>query len=241
MRRKIENNPLIWMEYRTAWSRSARSVVVALLILAESYVMLIDPFSPMFLYTQLIAAFIFVFLICVTASSSFQREKENGAFELLLVAPFSEEKLIFGRLSAVWGYYKPAALVFLIFIVFALGGEDSRIFSINDLFPVHLLSICLSAATVPVTGLFFALTRKNFLAILTSTAFFGIFLPYFVWDVVQGFIWITRDIFPLGALLGPFAENTTLGVLAVLVLHAMLIKSFAYRTVDCLRRRVFAL
>jgi ABC-type transport system involved in multi-copper enzyme maturation permease subunit len=243
MRRKIESNPLIWMEYRTAWSRSARSVVLAILILAESYVMLIDPFSPMFLYTQLIAAFVFVFLMCVTASSSFQREKENGAFELLLVAPFSEEKLIWGRLRAVWSYYKPAGAVFLVFMVAALGG-DNQLLSANETFPVHLVAIGASAITVPVAGLYFALTRKNFLAILTSTAFFAIFLPYFCWDVFQGLTWMVHDtihFFPLGNLLGPFAESTTLGVLAVLAAHWLLLNAFLSRTLACLRRREFAL
>jgi ABC-type transport system involved in multi-copper enzyme maturation permease subunit len=243
MRRKIENNPLIWMEYRTAWSRSARSVVLAILILAESYVMLIDPFSAMFLYTQLIAAFVFVFLMCVTASSSFQREKENGAFELLLVAPFSEEKLIWGRLRAVWSYYKPAGLVFLLFIAAALTGDD-RLFAVNETFRLHLISVGASAVTVPVAGLYFALTRKNFLVILTSTAFFAIFLPYFFWDVFQGLTWMVHDtihVFPLGNLLGPVAESTTLGILAVLVAHWILLNAFVSRTLACLRRREFAL
>jgi ABC-type transport system involved in cytochrome c biogenesis permease component len=243
MRRKIENNPLIWMEYRTAWSRSTRSIVMAILILGESYVLLIDAFSPLFLYTQLIAAFIFVLLMCVTASSSFQREKENGAFELLLVAPFSEEKLIWGRIRAVWSYYKPAGVVFLVFIVAALGG-DNRLFSISEAFPRHLISIGASAVTVPVAGLYFALTRKNFLVILTSTAFFAIFVPYFFWDVFQGLTWIVRDgihFFPLGNLLRPFAESTTLGILAVLAAHWILLNVFASRTLTCVRRREFAL
>jgi ABC-type transport system involved in multi-copper enzyme maturation permease subunit len=243
MRRKIERNPLIWMEYRTAWSRSARSVVLAMLILVESYVMLIDPFSAMFLYTQLIAAFIFVLLICVTASSSFQREKENGAFELLLVAPFSEEKLIWGRIRAVWSYYKPAGMVFLLFIVAALSG-DNRLFAVDEAFRLHLISIGASAVTVPVVGLYFALARKNFLVILTSTAFFAIFLPYFSWDVFQGFVWFLRNtlhFFPLGNLLGTFAESTTLGTLAVLAVHWVLLNAFVSRTLACLRRREFAL
>jgi ABC-type transport system involved in multi-copper enzyme maturation permease subunit len=205
--------------------------------------MLIDPFSPMFLYTQLIAAFIFVLLICVTASSSFQREKENGAFELLLVAPFSEEKLIWGRIRAVWSYYKPAGVVFLLFILSALSG-DTRLLETNEMFLLHLISIGGSTITVPIVGLYFALTRKNFLAILTSTAFFAIFLPYFCWDVFQGAIWIVRDtihFFPIGNLLQPFAESTTLGILAVLITHWVLLTVFVSRTVACLRRREFAL
>ncbi len=240
MRRRIESNPLIWMEYRTAWSRSARSILIALLIVGESYVL--DPFSSTFLYSQLIAAFIFVLLICVTASSSFQREKENGAFELLLVAPLTEEKLLFGRLCAVWGYYQPVAIIFLVFIFSSLSND--RLSGMDNLFPIHLLSICLSAVTVPVTGLYFALRKKNFLAILTSTAFIAIFLPYFLWDVLQGFVSLLREsvhVFPIASFFEPLTESTSLGTLALLALHGTLIKSFTSRTIVCLRLREFAL
>src|SRR6185295_15808664 len=62
MLRKIQQNPLIWLEYRSPWSRSARWTLVAVLVLAESYMLSIDAFSVQFSYMQVIAALVFVLL-----------------------------------------------------------------------------------------------------------------------------------------------------------------------------------
>jgi ABC-type transport system involved in multi-copper enzyme maturation permease subunit len=238
MLRKIEQNPLIWLEYRSPWSRSARWTLVAALVLAESYMLLIDAFSVQFSYMQVIATLVLVLLICVTASSSFQREKENGAFELLLVAPLTEERLIFGRLAAVWNYYKPAAVVLLLFMISSLGNFERMPFS-----GAQLLSVCLSGITVPVAGLYFALTRKHFLVILASTAFCALLLPYFGLQVADWFAGLfDAALYGYGSN-GP--GNSVFGapltVAAAIFLHGGLIKLFLGRTLTCLRRRDFAL
>jgi ABC-type transport system involved in cytochrome c biogenesis permease component len=57
-------------------------------------------------------AFALALVMGFTAASTFRKERECGALELLLVAPFSEMQLIMGRLCAVWSYYKSILLGF---------------------------------------------------------------------------------------------------------------------------------
>jgi ABC-type transport system involved in multi-copper enzyme maturation permease subunit len=109
MSRRMDRNPLIWLEYRTAWSRSGRWVLCGALILIESYGMLVSPLDREFMGLQAPASFILLLLLALSAASSFQKERESGAFELLLVAPFTERSLVEGRLQAVWSYYWPVA------------------------------------------------------------------------------------------------------------------------------------
>jgi ABC-type transport system involved in multi-copper enzyme maturation permease subunit len=242
MHRKMEANPLIWLEYRTAWSRSARSVTVAVLVLAESYVMLVAPLSREFIFLQMLAGFALVLLICVTAASSFQKEKENGAFELLLVAPLSEEKIHSGRLRAVWSYYRPAALVFVCFVLFSIRGDGRNLFDAGLGSGAHLLSVCLSGLTVPIAGLYFALKLRHFLQILASTAFFGILLPYFAWDFLQQIAWFAQYALylPLSSVFRKLTEFGPIAVIGTLLIHGALINFFSTRTTLCLRTRSFA-
>ena len=123
---------------------------------------------------QVIAALVFVLLICVTASSSFQREKENGAFELLLVSHHSPKSGSFSDGSQRSGITtnQPQWYCF----VYDILSRELRAHAVSG---AQLLSVCLSGITVPVAGLYFALTSKHFLVILASTAFCALLLPLF--------------------------------------------------------------
>jgi hypothetical protein len=106
MNRRMRTNLLVWLEYRSAWSRSGRWLIVAAIIVWESYLIERASLRSLGSY-QIYILFVVALLVSITAANSFQSDRESRAFELLLVAPFTENTLLRGRIRAVWSYYRP--------------------------------------------------------------------------------------------------------------------------------------
>ena len=194
MRRRMDRNPLIWLEYRTAWSRVGRTAMIGALILIESLVILTPHGMEELPRVHALFAVAFLVLMAITSATSFQREKENGAFELLLVAPFTEFSFISGRLRAVWSYYLPAAISLLLLVVFAMGvgvNGDSWYSSYEPsqaewaLQEARVWSAILSAVAIPIVGLYFALRLKHFIPALLATLAVALFGPMLIWEIVR--------------------------------------------------------
>ncbi len=120
--------------------------------------------------------------IAFSAVSSFQREKQNGALELLLVTPLQEGQIIRGRLWGIWGQFLPAFFILILSVIVAPNhyygnfGWDRPEF---EIFPAIRDFI-----VVPVVGLYFALRIKNFLAAWFLTCLLTLFLPAFLLPVI---------------------------------------------------------
>jgi ABC-type Na+ efflux pump permease subunit len=124
-------------------------------------------------------------------ASSFQREKESGAFELLLVTPLTERKILGGRLKAVGSYYSLAVVTLVACAVAGRLVLVSGRFSETALTSVVMfLSVTASLLSVPICGLFFALRCKTFMRALLWTAGVAILLPPCVWYAFNGFVWM---------------------------------------------------
>ena len=195
MSRKLDRNPLTWLEYRTAWARAARWAMLLLLVAVETMILISLPNRYEFMAMHFVLVLILVIFLTFKCSSSFQQEKESGAFELLLVTPLTESKLISARLYAVVNYY---ALTVLMLAVCALLGVywllPSNYENAQLSFAVNLTSICASLISVPVCGLFFALRSKTFLFALSWTAGVAIFAPICLWSAFRGLLWMyTRN------------------------------------------------
>src|SRR5262249_47646963 len=143
-------------------------------------------------------------------------------------------------------YYKLVAIVLILFMIPSLGNFEQL-----ELSGAHLLSVALSAITVPVAGLYFALNRKHFLTIVTSTALCAMIIPYLSWDLariicqlVDGAISVLLYLLlGRGASTGALTdaiETSGVPILVVLALHAALINFFFSRTLRSLRKRSFA-
>src|SRR5207302_951997 len=108
MRRKLERNPIGWLEQRT-WSGRLITwgwfgVIVSLLsaTITERNFFSGDDVIEILLACLLIGS------LAMTAAGSFRRERESGVLELLLVSPVGEREIIFGRLRGLWGQFLPA-------------------------------------------------------------------------------------------------------------------------------------
>ena len=251
MSRRMDRNPLIWLEYRTAWSRVGRSTLVGALILCESLIIMVDPNELPEFHRN--AALILLGLLAVTASISFQREKENGAFELLLVAPFTEISLIAGRLRAVWSYYAPVWFTFALLVATTVsqGFEwyvTDRYSSYADLSynrsAAAVVSLVMSAITIPIVGLYFALRLKSFLPTVLATAFLGFALPGLFWNVTSGLLEFvaaqTEDSIWVLPLVEPFRRETFPFISAAIALHTLIAVTFVFAIHRRLKARAFA-
>ena len=245
--RKMDKNPLIWLEYRRTGSRAARWMMVLVLVMVETYAVMAHSLGNSFLALQLQTAFLLMLIMAVTAASSFQKEMENGAFELLLVAPFTERSLLSGRLRAVWSYYLPPLLTLALPIWMAFTWNEARAIPLRGeeaLGFARVMSLAGSAITIPVCGLFFALTSRGFLLNLIGTVLFALVVPYYFWEYLLGIMtyfvpqyggWIWMDLFGTA-----FNPSSFPYVSATIALHAGLGAVFYIRAFQSLRARQFA-
>ena len=96
--------------------------------------------------------------------NSFQRERQTGALELILVTPIREKELILGRLRGIWEQFLPAFLVFL-FSTWYMQDIYSRGFSYRnqDIAALAWVWSILKFLSIPVVGLYFGLRFRSML------------------------------------------------------------------------------
>ncbi len=172
-RRRLERSPIGWLGHH-AWSdRLTRWGWCLAVIVAETPLARGMDDSEGFLRWQPYLAFALLAGMAFSAAGSFHRERENGALELLLVCPLSEEQIVLGRIWDLWKQFLPAGLILLITWTVGLrlvphfaDGMDYR-------------ALCwLPFAFVPVVGLYCSLRCKRFITALVCTIMGGIVVPF---------------------------------------------------------------
>jgi hypothetical protein len=112
MRRKLERNPIGWLEQRTWSGRLVTWGWFAVLISIYSAVLTnrqwVYYYSQEGDHLQEMMAWLLAGSMALSAAASFRRERETGLLELLLVSPLSERRIILGRLRGLWGQFLPA-------------------------------------------------------------------------------------------------------------------------------------
>jgi ABC-type transport system involved in multi-copper enzyme maturation permease subunit len=171
MRRKLERNPVGWLEQRRWTGRLVTWGWLAVVISIYSAVLTDRYFLRSSSSIQNTMAWLLTGSLAMTAASSFRRERETGVMELLLVSPLGEAEIIWGRLRGLWGQFLPAfGLLLGIWAYFSAllsHHEDTgKIF-------VHAISFL----TLPVVGLYFSLRCGNFIAAFLFTLAVGLLAP----------------------------------------------------------------
>ena len=117
MQRKLNHNPIGWLEQRTWRARlvtwSWLAIMISLLSVGVGEV------SPGwsgrgFARMEGFLAWLLAGSVAMTAAGSFRRERETGVLELLLVSPLRVSNIISGRLRGIWGQFVPAIGLLLI-------------------------------------------------------------------------------------------------------------------------------
>ena len=126
MRRKLERNPIGWLEQRSWSGRLVTWGWFAVMISVYSAAFSNADVSHFLDAIQKFMAWLLLGVIAVTAAGSFQRERETGLLELLLVSPMTVGQIIGGRLRGVWGQFLPAFIVLLVLWTLSLRAFSRR-------------------------------------------------------------------------------------------------------------------
>ena len=170
LHRKLERNPVGWLEMRSWTGRTVMWGWFGVMVIFYS-VGLVD-FSPeTFDHLQDLMALLLLLGLAASAAGSFQRERETGVMELLLVSPMSEWRIIEGRLRGLWGQFLPSlALILAVSLYFMIGTSYG---SWNDMMGY----MCVGYLTIPVIGLYHSLRRKTFVSAYLLTVATGLLFP----------------------------------------------------------------
>ncbi len=229
MRRKLELNPIGWLEQRTWSGRVALWGWLALIIFLYSLALTdVDAIGRSNRAEKLMGWLLLGNLI-VTAAGSFRRERESGVMELLLVSPIEEGEIITGRLRGLWGQFLPAWVLLIAVWIYFLGlfhGMGDR--DTDDNF-ISIIGFLVSFATLPVIGLYFSLRQAGFSSAVSFTLLAGVVFPVIL-SYILGFL------FPLNNFAGNMPDPNALGltsaavqlIIAVL-LHRLLRQDLARR------------
>lgn len=178
MLRKLERNPIGWLEQRTWTGRLVTWSWFAVIISFYSAELEERSLFRHYGGIQRMLAWLLVGSLAMSAAGSFRRERESGVLELLLVSPLSEGDIISGRLRGLWSQFFPAFGILLgVWIYFI------------DLFHMDrdATAIVFHAMTflaLPVIGLYFSLRCRNFVSAYCLTLTFGLVIPILLWSVV---------------------------------------------------------
>jgi ABC-type transport system involved in multi-copper enzyme maturation permease subunit len=172
MRRKLERNPIGWLEQRT-WS--GRLVVWAwFAVLISVYSAVLTEQRNFFSSShgiQSVMAWLLAGSMAMGAAGSFRRERQSGVLELLLVCPLGEHQIIAGRLRGIWTQFLPATAMLLgLWLYFASIIPEPG--SVPDIF-----FYAITFLTLPVVGLYFSLRCRNFVSSFLGTLGGGLLVP----------------------------------------------------------------
>jgi ABC-type transport system involved in cytochrome c biogenesis permease component len=183
MRRKLERNPIGWLEQRTWSGRLVTWGWFAVLISIYSLVLTDRHFFDGSGGLHAMLAWLLAGSMAMSAAGSFRRERETGVLELLLVSPLGENQIIAGRLGGLWSQFAPA--VGLLLVVWAYcstflpNGGDAGTY----------LFFLVTFVTVPVFGLYFSLSCRNFLMAFLATVGAGLVLPLVLPEALRSIWW----------------------------------------------------
>ena len=232
LRRKLERNPVGWLETRSwtgrtvMWGWFATVVTIYASGLPGSFG------SRPFHRLQNLMVMLLLIGMAVSSAASFQRERESGVMELLLVSPMTERQIISGRVRSLWGQFLPALALVLAVWVYVnawlpeAGGNDLMVF------------LCGTYLAMPFNGLYHSLRRRNFMSAFLLTLLTVVVLPYVAWQLLDfaARVMRYRSADPLGVAVVEMLAT----VQAVVVVQLLIAARVGWRLHRDLRQRNFA-
>ncbi len=168
---RLSRNPIGWLEWRSWSGRLVAWGVLAVAVVMSAFTVGTADNAEDYREGQHWLAIILLGSLAASAAGSFQRERENGVMELLLVSPLTEAQIIRGRLCGIWAHFIPAlALLAAIRVWVDLTHEPLAGFG-------NLLLFAVNFFTFPLIGLYFSLRWNNFLATFPITLVVGAAAP----------------------------------------------------------------
>ena len=173
--RKLTRNPVGWLQTYSWSSRLSTWGWCGVIIFAESAIVITSQYQLFGTLQNALQNALFI-SIAFSAVNSFQRERQMGALELILVTPIREKQLMWGRLRGIWEQFLPAFLVLLLSSWFLMDiapysyrREASGLMWFWRFW--HFFSI-------PVIGLFFGLRYRSMLGAWFLTCGYSLLIPF---------------------------------------------------------------
>jgi hypothetical protein len=110
-------------------------------------------------------------------ASSFTLERQNGALELLLVTPLSEDQLLGGQLRTLWKQFGPAVLIILLTSFGSLFWHGCDLLGPHWRVASYSLLLFTSFLMLPPLGMYFSLHQRTFLGSWLWTCFLAGVIP----------------------------------------------------------------
>lgn len=181
MRRKLERNPMGWLQQRTWSGRLVTWGWFAVVVSLYSGALTDRNFLRNFSGFQHVMGWLLAVSLAMSAAGSFRRERESGVMELLLVSPMGERRMITGRLQGLWSQFLPSFGLFLGIWAY-LSTWSSRPGAFSSIFFFGV-----TYATLPVIGLYYSLRCRNFIVALLATLAVGLLIPVCALVIWNGF------------------------------------------------------
>lgn len=170
LRRKLERNPIGWLEQRTWSGRVIMWAWTAVVVCVVSAGLGGQNLAVDFGHALNTLSWLIVATLAYLAAGSFRRERETGVLELLLVSPLTSQQIIMGRLRGLWGQFLPAFGLLLFSWVYV----GLWIFVKNLEWTIYFAT---AFVTVPLIGLHFSLANKTAVGAFLLTLVSGVLLP----------------------------------------------------------------
>ncbi|MGC3958539.1 MAG: ABC transporter permease subunit [Verrucomicrobiota bacterium] len=188
MQRKLERNPIGWLEQRQWSGRMVTWSWFAIIISLYSVALTDNNFFHNSAGIQLAVGWLLALSMAVTAAGSFRRERETGVLELLLVSPLSARQIINGRLRGLWGQFLPSIVTLLGIWLYFMLLMRGLYFSGSDWGYGNIWSFGVMFWVLPVIGLYFSVRCRHFLVGLLLTIGFAMVLPLLLSSIAQAVV-----------------------------------------------------
>jgi ABC-type transport system involved in multi-copper enzyme maturation permease subunit len=221
MKRKLDANPIGWLEQRT-WSGRLITWGWLAVVISLYSVVLSDPgFFQRSSAPQNIMGWLLLLSLAISTAASFRRERESGVLELLLVSPIGERTIISGRLRGLWGQFLPAFGLLLLVWLYLATISLTREAAVGP-----IIFYAATFLSLPVTGLYFSLRCRAFIAALLGALGTSIIVPVVIGTIIALW-WVT--ILPKTFLPGPAYSLSVTGISWVVAIVQICIALFCWK------------
>lgn len=204
-RRRLEQNPIGWLEQRTWTARTLQWGWLAIIIGLYTVIAGNLSYNGDFGSWQRLIGWGLLAALGMTAAASFRRERENGMLSLLLITPLTPNQIVMGRVRGLWAQIRWATVLFVAGWIFLQGVSEVWF----DYYWMFFFAV--SYLTLPVTGLFCSLWRKSYFAAVLWTLMLGIIYPLtlaLMWAMIVLLLFGFRNFWPTALVVAALVQIT---------------------------------
>lgn len=186
MSRALDRNPIGWLQQYSWQARMTKwgwciAIVVFEIIFGSSWR---DAWDAQYWLAALV-----LLGVSFSAAGSFHRERETGAFELLLVTPLRPHQIIRGRVAGVRMQFLPSFAILVLAWISLAQPSHLNVLLIPERWPAEFLGfawlfavVLVSFLTLPIIGLYFSMRPINQMVSWVCTCVVGLLVLWVIFS-----------------------------------------------------------